>query len=65
MLFSFALKMRSSFVGINAPRPATPPFHPETNGKPERHHQTIKQDVNQVPYDVPVRLGRMEAAFSE
>ncbi len=29
------------------------PFHPQTNGKLERYHQTIKRDVNQVPYEVP------------
>ena len=29
------------------------PYHPQTNGKPERYHQSIKQDVNQVPYEVP------------
>ena len=29
------------------------PFHPQTNGKLERYHQTIKRDVNQVPYELP------------
>ena len=28
------------------------PFHPQTNGKLERYHQTIKRDVNQVPYEL-------------
>ena len=32
------------------------PFHPQTNGKLERYHQTIKQDANQVPYEVPSDL---------
>ena len=32
------------------------PFHPQTNGKLERYHQTLKRDVNQVPYDVPREL---------
>ena len=27
------------------------PFHPQTNGKLERYHQTIRGDVNQVPYE--------------
>ena len=35
------------------------PYHPQTNGKPERYHQSIKQDVNQVPYEVP---GDLEVA---
>ena len=38
------------------------PFHPQTNGKLERYHQTLKRDVNQVPYDVP---GELEAAIDE
>ena len=38
------------------------PFHPRTNGKLERHHRTIKLDVNQIPYDVP---GNLEVAITE
>ena len=37
----------------------TAPYHPQTNGKLERYHQSIKQDVNQVPYEVP---GDLEVA---
>ena len=29
------------------------PYHPQTNGKLERYHQSIKQEVNQVLYEVP------------
>ena len=32
------------------------PFHPQTNGKLERFHRTIKLDVNQIPCDVPRNL---------
>ena len=32
------------------------PYHPQTNGKLERYHQSIKQEVNQVPYEVPSEL---------
>ncbi len=32
------------------------PYHPQTNGKLERYHQTLKRDVNQVPYDLPEDL---------
>jgi len=38
------------------------PFHPQTNGKMERYHQTIKREVNQVPYEVPQDL---ESAIKE
>ena len=37
------------------------PFHPQTNGKLERYHRTIKLDVNQNPYDVP---GNLEEAIT-
>ena len=39
------------------------PFHPQTNGKLERYHQTLKRDVNQVPYDLPDDLEAAIAAF--
>ena len=38
-------------------------FHPQTNGKLERYHQTIKRDVNQVPYELPADLEAAIAAF--
>ena len=48
-----------SLVGIRHIRAA--PYHPQTNGKLERYHQSIKQEVNQVPYEVP---GDLEVAIS-
>ncbi len=39
------------------------PYHPQTNGKLERYHQTIKRDVNQVPYEKPSDLEEAIAAF--
>ena len=33
------------------------PFHPQTNGKLERYHQTLKRDVNQVALWVALRPG--------
>jgi transposase InsO family protein len=39
------------------------PFHPQTNGKLERYHLTIKHEVNQVPHDVPVDLEAAIAGF--
>ena len=36
-------------------------YHPQTNGKLERYHQSIKQEVNQVPYEVP---GDLEEAMN-
>ena len=39
------------------------PFHPQTNGKLERYHQTLKRDVNQRPYEVPSDLEAAIVAF--
>ena len=39
------------------------PFHPQTNGKLERYHQTLKRDVNQVPYELPSDLEAAIVAF--
>lgn len=32
------------------------PVHPQTNGKIERYHRTVKAEINQVPYDTPGEL---------
>ena len=39
------------------------PFHPQTNGKLERYHQTLKRDVNQLPYEMPSDLEAAMVAF--
>ena len=39
------------------------PYHPQTNGKIERYHQSIKREVNQVPYDVPRNLEMAISGF--
>ena len=39
------------------------PFHPQTNGKLERYHQTLKRDVNQLPYGLPSDLEAALVAF--
>jgi transposase InsO family protein len=39
------------------------PFHPQTNGKLERYHQSIKQEVNQLPYEMPADLEQAIAEF--
>jgi len=41
------------------------PFHPQTNGKLERYHQSIKREVNQVPYELPGQLEKAIADFVE
>ena len=38
-------------------------FHPQTNGKLERYHQTLKQEVNQVLYEVPSALEAAVGGF--
>jgi len=39
------------------------PFHPQTNGKLERYHRSIKREVNQLPYELPSQLERAIADF--
>ena len=39
------------------------PFHPQTNGKLERYHQTLKRDVNQLPYEMPSDLKAAIVSF--
>jgi len=41
------------------------PFHPQTNGKIERYHRTLKWEINQVPYDMPSELKESIRAFIE
>jgi len=41
------------------------PFHPQTNGKIERYHRTVKGEINQVPYDMPSELKEAIGAFIE
>ena len=38
------------------------PYHLQTSGKLERYHQSIKQEVNQVPSDAP---GDLEEAIAD
>ena len=39
------------------------PFHPQTNGKLERYHQTLKRNMNQLPYEMPSDLEAAIVAF--
>ena len=41
------------------------PYHPQTNGKIERYHRTIKGDINLVLYDIPSKLTEAIKAFIE
>ena len=41
------------------------PFHPQTNGKIERYHRTIKGEINRVPYEMPSELKEAIRAFIE
>ncbi len=40
-------------------------FHPQTNGKVERHQQTLKGEVNQVPYEMLSELRQATKSFME
>jgi len=39
------------------------PYHPQTNGKMERYQQSLKREVNQLPYELPSHLERAIADF--
>ena len=41
------------------------PFHPQTNGKIERYHRTLKGQITQVPYDMPGELKEAIKTFIE
>ena len=58
---SHAFRGYLSMVGIKHILAA--PFHPQTNGKLERYHQTLKRDVNQISYELPADLEAAIAAF--
>jgi len=40
-------------------------YHPQTNGKIERYHRTIKGEISLVPYEMPVDLEEAIGAFIE
>ena len=39
------------------------PFHPRTNGKVERYQQSLKREVNHLPYELPSQLEKAIADF--
>jgi len=41
------------------------PFHPQTNGKIERYHKTLKGEINQLSYDLPSELKEAIEKFIE
>ena len=41
------------------------PFHPQTNGKIERYHRSLKGAINLQPYDMPSQLKESIGAFVE
>jgi len=41
------------------------PYHPQTNGKIERYHRSIKGEINLVPYEMPSTLRRAIQGFVE
>jgi transposase InsO family protein len=41
------------------------PYHPQTNGKIERYHRTIKGEINLVPHEMPGELEKAIKSFIE
>lgn len=41
------------------------PYHPQTNGKIERYHRTIKGELSLLPYEMPSKLKEAIRAFIE
>ena len=41
------------------------PFHPQTNGEVERYQQTLKGEVNRIPYEMSPELRRAIESFVE
>ena len=41
------------------------PFHPQTNGKIERYHRTLKGEINRVPHEMPGELKEAIRGFIE
>jgi transposase InsO family protein len=41
------------------------PYHPQTNGKIERYHRSIKGELNLVPHEMPSGLREAIEAFVE
>jgi len=41
------------------------PYHPQTNGKLERYHRTIKGEIYLLPYEMPGELKKAVKAFIE
>jgi putative transposase len=40
------------------------PFHPQTNGKIERYHRSIKGELSLLPYDMPGELKKASLTSS-